>query len=62
MNQLNLLADQVREVERLIDLQRQAGESNNRAVADALVTLTNENREMMETMKSMQKLISRDYA
>lgn len=62
VNQLNLLADQVREVERLIDLQQQAGESNNRAVAAALATLTNENREMMETMKSMQKLISRDYA
>ena len=62
MNQLNVLADQVREVERLIDLQQQAGESNNRAVAAALATLTNENREMMETMKSMQKLISRDYA
>ena len=62
VNQLNVLADQVREVERLIDLQQQAGESNNRAVAAALATLTNENREMMETMKSMQKLISRDYA
>ena len=55
VNQLNVLADQVREVERLIDLQQQAGESNNRAVAAALATLTNENREMMEIMKSMQK-------
>jgi len=62
VSQINVLADQVREVERLIDQQQQAGESNNFAVANALAALTRQNQEMMETMKSMQKLISRDYA
>lgn len=62
VSQLNVLADQVREIERLIDQQQQAGDSNKMAVANALATLTRQNQEMMETMKSMQKRISRDYA
>ena len=62
VSQINTLADHVREVERLIDQQQQAGESNKMAVANALATLTRQNQEMMESMKSMQKLISRDYA
>jgi hypothetical protein len=32
------------------------------AVATALAALTRQNQEMMETMKSTQKMISRDYA
>ena len=62
VSQINILTDQVREVERLIDQQQQAGESNRMAVATALASLSRQNGEMMETMKSMQKLISRDYA
>ena len=62
VSQLNVLADQVREVERQIEQQHDAGESNKMAVATALAALTRQNQEMMETMKSVQKLISRDYA
>ena len=62
VSQINVLADQGRELERLIDQQQQAAESNNIVVANALAALTRQNQEMMETMKSMQKLISRDYA
>ena len=62
VSQISTLADHVREVERLIDQQQQAGEPNKMAVANALATLTRQNQEMMESMKSMQKLISRDYA
>lgn len=62
VSQISTLADHVREVERLIDQQQQADDSNKVAVANALATLTRQNQEMMESMKSMQKLISRDYA
>ena len=62
VGQLNHLAEQLREVERQIDQQQQAGETNKLAVANALAALTRQNHEMMETMKAMQKLISRDYA
>lgn len=62
VGQINTLADQVREVERQLDQQRQTDESNKVAVATALAALSRQNQEMMETMKSMQKLISRDYA
>ena len=62
VNQINALADQARELGRLIDQQQQAGETNKVGVANALAALTRQNQEIMESMKSMQKLISRDYA
>jgi len=62
VNQINALADQARELGRLIDQQHQAGETNKIGVANALAALTRQNQEIMESMKSMQKLISRDYA
>jgi len=62
VNQINALADQARELGRLIDQQQQAGETNKIGVANALAALTRQNQEIMESMKSMQKLISRDYA
>lgn len=62
VNQINALAEQSRELGRLIDQQQQAGETNKIGVANALAALTRQNQEIMESMKSMQKLISRDYA
>jgi ribosomal protein S15P/S13E len=62
VNQITALADHVREVERHIEQQQKADEQSKMAVATALAALTRQNQEMMETMKSTQKMIGRDYA
>lgn len=62
VSQITALADHVREVERHIEQQQKADEQSKVAVATALAALTRQNQEMMETMKSTQKMISRDYA
>jgi ribosomal protein S15P/S13E len=62
VNQINALADHVRELERHIEQQQKADEQSKVAVANALAALTRQNQDIIESMKSTQKMISRDYA
>ena len=61
-SQANALADQIREIERQADQQQKSREQNDAHVARALVTLTQQNQQLMETNNNLMKKIERIIA
>ena len=61
-NQINALADHIRDIERQIEQQQKSREQNDASVARALVTLTQQNQQLMETNNTLVKKIERIIA